>query len=554
MRICCSRFLLFFFILLFSLQSCSNKSDEELFLQKLSGIDSYIEYGKYEKALYQLKKLKRKALTPQNYISIVKRLLKLHDKQTSVIILQEGVSKFSASPELSALLISILIDSGLPVDAVPYCENVENTIYAGIGAEASVLADIRLNSFNSNAPLLKSAYTITGDQTFLKNAALSLAQQGKLKEAADLRNVIDENTAPDEPYFWSCLYYDIGVFAPVFNDLYFSLIYSDTDGGFGRNAELASKHLMLAADSAYGQGDVERARAFWIAATDRTPERSPVVFYDLALTSPNEKERTDLLLECIELFPTYYPVIAHYIRSCIALKASSVVDDITEYLEKKGFYSMKMEETYFSSPKMTYTPDELLSKALSTDNFDIRFVLEEFRYRRYKDSVSQELLNGTADMWKLLEKYGGHSIVREYAKWYFSQNRDFNACFSVADVGIRHIDSFYKALSLIIDSEFEEALTEFASAHSDGTIYPVTVNSAYGYYMQGKADMALDKLLAASAMIDDRKEQSRLQYDIAFILASKKLYTRAISVLGYALELNPDNYKAKILLKKLEKY
>lgn len=48
---------------------------------------------------------------------------------------------------------------------------------------------------------------------------------------------------------------------------------------------------------------------------------------------------------------------------------------------------MKMEETYFTSPKMTYKPEDLLARAMKTPNFDQRFILEEFRYNQITDKT-----------------------------------------------------------------------------------------------------------------------------------------------------------------------
>lgn len=89
-----------------------------------------------------------------------------------------------------------------------------------------------------------------------------MAAKGRLREASNLRYNIPNDVAPEHPFFWSCIVYDLGVFDSIFGDLYFSLVYADKDGGEGKTAENARLHLMLAADAAYGQGDTERARAF----------------------------------------------------------------------------------------------------------------------------------------------------------------------------------------------------------------------------------------------------------------------------------------------------
>ena len=544
-------FLILFIVFLFF--SCSGKTNEQAFLDGLSNVDVQIAEGRQTKALKSLKRLQKKAVNSTNYVSIVKRQLKLNSIPDALISLQTGIKNFPDSPELSALLTSILIDSEKPAEALPYCENLKNTPYASLGAEASILSDIALNSFNSDFSLLKAAYDKTENQVFLKNAAIVLAAKGRLREASHLRYNIPNDVAPEHPFFWSCIVYDLGVFDSIFGDLYFSLVYADKDGGEGKTAENARLHLMLAADAAYGQGDTERARAFWQAAADRSPEASPIVFYDLALTAPDEKERVDLLIECIDLYPDFYPVIARYAREDIALRELNSQDELAAYLESKGFYSMKMEETYFTSPKMTYKPEDLLARAMKTPDFDQRFILEEFRYNQIMDKTYASKARGKADMWKILEKYGKESIIREYAKWYFAKSGDFNACLSVSEIGKRYEDSFYAGINSALSGDFENAVSFFAaSAQVPAYAYASTVNSAYMYYMSGKTEDAVNAYSLAASMTQDKKRQSMLHYEIASIFYERKAYDRAISVLGYALELNPKNYQAASLLKKLK--
>ena len=544
-------FLILFIVFLFF--SCSGKTNEQAFLDGLSNVDVQIAEGRQTKALKSLKRLQKKAVNSTNYVSIVKRQLKLNSIPDALISLQTGIKKYPDSPELSALLTSILIDSGKPAEALPYCENLKDTPYASLGAEASILSDIAFNSFNSDFSLLKAAYDKTENQVFLKNAAIVLAAKGRLREASHLRYNIPNDVAPEHPFFWSCIVYDLGVFDSIFGDLYFSLVYADKDGGEGKTAENARLHLMLAADAAFGQGDTERARAFWQAAADRSPEASPIVFYDLALTAPDEKERVDLLIECIDLYPGFYPVIARYAREDIALRELNSQDELAAYLESKGFYSMKMEETYFTSPKMTYKPEDLLARAMKTPDFDQRFILEEFRYNQIMDKTYASKARGKADMWKILEKYGKESIIREYAKWYFAKSGDFNACLSVSEIGKRYEDSFYAGINSALSGDFENAVSSFAaSAQVPAYSYASTVNSAYMYYMSGKTEDAVNAYSLAASMTQDKKRQSMLHYEIASIFYERKAYDRAISVLGYALELNPKNYQAASLLKKIK--
>ncbi len=533
--------------------SCSRKNAEQRFNEKLQRIDSYILEGRSSKALRKLGRLERKAKTYKNYASIVKRQLKLNAVPEAIFFLQKGLKKKPSSAELSAMLVSILIENNRAVEAIPYCENLRNTRYAGLAAEACVMTDIEFNTFDSDFSLLKSAYDLTKNQIFLKNAALNLASRGRLKEAANMRELLDRETAPEHPFFWSCLAYDIGRFAPIFDDLFFSLNYADRVGGEGKPADLARRHLMLAADAAFGQGDSDRSRAFWLAAADRSPKKNPVVFYDLALTAPDERERSDMLIECLDLFPNYYPVVAQYTREFMSLREQADSDDITEYLEDRGFYSMKMEHLYFSSPNMTYKPEYLFDRAMQGEDFDPRFILEKFRYEQFEDGTPSANSRGMGKIWKMLEKRGDSPKIREYAKWYFSKNRDFNACFSVADIENRSQDAFYKGLAASLEGNYNDALAYFAtSSMNPDNAFAAKANTAQIYYLQGEIADSIEAFSLAVSMCNDDKEKSLLQYQMATVLAERKAIDRAITSLEYALDLNPDNYEAEILLKRLK--
>ncbi len=536
-------------LLFFLFASCSNKSREQVFAEKLSYIDSYILEGNRSKALRKLNSLVKKAQTSTNYLSIVKRQLRLDDVPAAIITLQKAVKEMPANPELSAVLISVLVEADRAAEAIPYCANVEYSVFAGLGAEASILTDIESGTFNSNFSFLKSAYDITKDQIFLKNAALSLAKDGKITEAAMLRNTIGEDTAPEEPFFWSCLSYDIGRFDPVFSDLYFSLVYADQAGGEGKFADAARRHLLLAADASFGQGNPDRSRAFWQGTADRSPDVSPVVFYNLAITAPDEKERVDLLLECIERYPAYYPVIARYVRDYLVLRESASQDEIAAYLAERGFYSLQMEKIYFTSPKMTFLPEDLLAKAMQQENFDPRFILEDFRYKQFQDGNRDR---GKAEMWKILEKYSEYPEIREYAKWYFSAFRDFDSCFGIGELNDKTKNAFYNALSFCIMGNMEKALEEFkiAALHPKN-IYAVEANKAYIYYLQGNIAYALESFAKAASMTEDKRKQSKLYYEAAVILSERKDFKRAVNLLSYAVELDPQNYPVAILLKRL---
>lgn len=543
-----------FTVLVLSLNlSCGKNYSREDFLSKLEKTDSYLAQGRRDKALKQLSKLKNRIETSEQYISIAKRFMAAKAIPQAVMFLQDGISRLPDSPEIPALLIHILSEAGKFEEAAAYSGLLKNSPFAGLGAEAVIL-----NGKNKNLPLsaepelFEAAYNSTNLQSFLQASAIILCRNGKINQAQYLRSKIPDDQAPEDPFFWSCIAYDLGLFDTVFSDLYFTVAYAEQQGVFDNSefSKKAGRHLLLAADAAYGSGDLQSARSFWQDCAD-FPNPPPIALYNLALTAEDEASKAASLISCIEKYPGYYPVIASYIRQYIALRSAEFSDKVTLYLEKRGFYSMKMEELYFTLPKMIYQPEYLLEKALKKENHDPRFALEFFRYTHLKDN---DFIRGAGDMWKLLETYPESLEVKKYAKWYFSRCRDFNACFSIGKTGENELDAFYEGLEYSLKTEDPLKVLNLFKKAAENKEYTAaaTANSAYIYYLQEQIDKAVNALSSAAELVEDKRIKSKMHYEIAVMLSEKKHYGRAASVLGYALELDPQNYTAAALLSKLK--
>lgn len=548
------KIVLFNFAFFLAFTSCGRKYTQEEFINKLEKTDYYLAQGQRSKALKNLSKLKKHIVNSNQYVSVVKRFMAAKAIPEAVMFLQDGISRMPDSPEIPALLIHILSEAGKLESAASYSSLVKNTPFAGLGAEAVILNSENKNfTLTAEPSLFESAYISTGSQSFLKTSALLLCCAGKIAEAEYLRSKVSVEQAFEDPFFWSCISYDLGHFDSVFNDLYFTVVYAEKEGVYnysGEAVEKAGRHLLLAADAAYGAGNQELARSYWQDCADY-PDTPPIALYNLALTAADDGEKAERLVDCIERYPFYYPAVASYIRQYIALQETEFKDKVTSYLEERGFYSMKMEELYFSLPKMIFLPETLLENALKREDCDPRFALEYFRYNHYKDT---DFRRGAGSMWKLLETYPENREISTYAKWYFSHCRDFNACFNAGKTGDDGLDAFYKGLeySLRTDNP-SEVINYFAkAAQNPECSAAASANSAYIYYLQGKTGEAVEALSSAAEQTDDKRIKSKMHYEIAVMLSEDKYYGRAVSVLGYALELDPENYPAAALLSKLK--
>lgn len=533
--------------------ACSKADKNELFQQKLNSIDSTIEDGNTQKALKSLSALRKKARFPVQYLSIAKRELQLHSPVQALQSMQAGLKKHPDDPMLKAALTHTLLQEDRIEDAAAIAEALLGTSYAGIGTEALIQADKIKQTYRTPVPFWQEGFRLTGEHIFLENAAAMLAHQGEIAQAAALRSRIAKDEALRSPYFWSCLAYDMGNFQPVLDDLVYSLAYADMAGLPEHNPkafEYARRHLLLAADASAGLGDMDQARGFWQMYVDRYADSSSEVFYNLAMTAPTQEEKAEVLIDCISQNPGYYPAVAQYVRACSAIEvAHSQKNPLDEYLQSKDFYSLEMEKSLFVSSAFTLSAEEVLESAMNADKDDIRFELEEFRYRYVQP---KNYTRGNGEMWKILEAHPHNPLVKAYARWYFASSGDFNACFGIDKADNHYEDAFYDGIRRAVQGYSTAALKNFAEAEAESRYrIPSAVDQAYIYDARNEPDMAIKFFSRAAELVPDKRTKSKMLYESARIYAERNGIAEAIALLNQSLKLDSENHRANVLRQKL---
>ena len=534
--------------------SCSKTDKDALFHRNLTEIDALVQQGDTQKAAKQLHKLRKKAQFPVQYLSIAKRELALKLPVQALQSMQAGLKKHPDDTVLKAALVHTLLREERAEDAASYAGALTATAYAGLGAEAYIQSDKMHKTHNTPIELWKEGFRLTGEHIFLENAALMLAFQGHVAEAAALRYGIPKGENLRSPYFWSCLAYDIGNFQPVLDDLFYSLAHADMAGLPENNPktfEYARRHILLAADACAGLNDMERARAFWQDYVDRYPDTAADVFYNLAMTAPSEKERIERLVECISESPAYYPAVAQYVRAWAAMQKTQLQKNaLTELLQSKDFFSLEMEKTLFLSSTFTLSAEQVLENALLLNANDPRFSLENFRYK-YLDADNPARGNGA--MWRILEQQPDIPLVSAYARWYFARSGDFNACFTIEKTDNTYEDSFYDGLRYAIQGESSSALASFSKSENEqDCTCAAVINQAYIYDARSEPDMAIKYFMRAAHLTNDTVLQSKLYYEAARLFAGRNGVPEAFKLLKEALRLDPNNHRAAVLQQKLQ--
>ncbi|MGI5075530.1 hypothetical protein E4N71_08820 [Treponema vincentii] len=546
-------FLIGSFLLCILIAACSKADKNELFQQKLNSIDSTIEDGNTQKALKSLSALRKKARFPVQYLSIAKRELQLHSPVQALQSMQAGLKKHPDDPMLKAALTHTLLQEDRIEDAAAIAEALLGTSYAGIGTEALIQADKIKQTYRTPVPFWQEGFRLTGEHIFLENAAAMLAHQGEIAQAAALRSRIAKDEALRSPYFWSCLAYDMGNFQPVLDDLVYSLAYADMAGLPEHNPkafEYARRHLLLAADASAGLGDMDQARGFWQMYVDRYADSSSEVFYNLAMTAPTQEEKAEVLIDCISQNPGYYPAVAQYVRACSAIEAAhSQKNPLDEYLQSKDFYSLEMEKSLFVSSAFTLSAEEVLESAMNADKDDIRFELEEFRYRYVQP---KNYTRGNGEMWKILEAHPHNPLVKAYARWYFASSGDFNACFGIDKADNHYEDAFYDGIRRAVQGYSTAALKNFAEAEAESRYrIPSAADQAYIYDARNEPDMAIKFFSRAAELVPDKRTKSKMLYESARIYAERNGIAEAIALLNQSLKLDSENHRANVLRQKL---
>lgn len=537
--------------LLCGCSSCTKQSGVR-FRDRLAAVDRDLK-NKKDSVNKELSRLLKYANSPEDVLSIVKRQRSIGASFDSIQTLDEALRLFPDSAELAALLTITLMDEQRYEEARDAGVLLEYTPYMSIAAEASMRADKQNGSTQTSASLWEAAFTKTGLQSFLKNTALMYAMQGDMLKALEQRAHIPQKQSPAAPYFWSCLAFDLGFFQPVFDDLDYTLANADTARETNAPAKkYARSHLLLAADAAYGLGDIERARAFWQHYIDRFENVPPYIMYNMAVTADTQKDHVAGLVACLTKNPGYYPAAAEYIRMAITARDADSQDDaVTRTLHTKKIYSLEMEKQLFAAPHFLLTAEEVLNQARRANPEEPRFLLEFFRYNEQLETNSSRSF---ADIWQILEAYPDNAYVREYARWYFAANEDFNAAQQVGDIADAAQKAFYDGVFSSLSGQTAAALEFFTEAQKyPYTRLPAFINAAQIYAKLGKTDKAIESYLSAAQLTKNPVTHSHFEYEAARLLAENRNTSLAILHLHSAVDYNPENYPAKILLDRLTK-
>lgn len=522
------------------LSSCAAKDTTVRFTESLSRIDRDIASGNGRKALKSLARLRKDAMSAGNWLSIAKRERSLGDLNAAGNTLSRGLSRIPSSAELSAAMADTLILAGRVDDARDYASSLSGTPYAPIRAWIDITVATRTDPFAADGESWQAAAEATGLPFFARNGAVTSAMHGDIPRALEAAMAVT-NSMPDDALFKATLCYDAGFPARVLE-----LLPPDDPG------ITDIERLSLMADAAWAIGAVPVARSLWERVGRDVPSGSALARYDLAVTAPDFADEKATLESLLSDFPAYYPAVVRYVRNAPSIPDAPVFDAIETELENSGFRSQEMERKLRERRVTRENARKTLDAALAyTQNaVDVRLLIEDVRldWQTLGDSAKS-----ASRAWNLLERYPDDASLRTWAMWFFSSTGDVPSAIALARGSSEGPAAFYAGLERALAGDLDAAEELFARCADDGTNdWRALGNIARIKERRDDYPGAIDSYSLAAGLADDGREASELHYEAARLLARQRSVERAISILGYALELDPSNYRADALLRGLE--
>ncbi len=521
--------------------SCGRLTSADNFMSALERIDSRILDGSTDKALADLVRMRKNASSAGQWLSLVKRERSLHAYEQSIETLRAALQQLPANETIAAVMCDSLLYLDRFSDALEYASPLVRSPYSAVAARAGVEILVHYGLDAVPDPVyLTTAYRISSKSDFIKYAAVLHARRGEYVQACD---VLLRTESSRYRYLTALLCFDAGFHEKVYS-LYQSL---------HTEQRIMPAELALVADSCYKTGMVEEARSYWEQMIREHPEYSPVPYFNRAISGNDPDENLHDVISCLALFPTYLPALSLYSHAVRHAPEGVPDDPVTQNLAEHGLVSTLMEERKQKPGLDAELANDFVSRALSdpSGRNDPRLHIERIRLLPYRSPVYQERMD--AQIWNLLEQFPDSDTAYDYALWYFFSSGSYDTAFSLNKARPGGAAPLYEAFEAALQGKTEAATKYFMEmANDSASAWLGLANAAVVHDRAGERMQSIDELVIAASMAPDSKIESSIQYRIAVILDSIRSYDRAESVLGYALELDPDNHRARSLLKRIQ--
>ena len=548
--------------------SCSKTVNDSAFISKLNIVDVSISSGQFDSAEKMLKKLEKDALGVYQRLGIIKRYLSLSENQLAESYIKKSLKKLPDNIELNSVYAQFLLRQNRLEEAETVAKKLVGTKYASIYSEVLFTKNVNKSDYFSTEyiQLYLDCAETTGESVWLKNAAVIAASKGDMKQGLSYKPF--NLTTKDYPYFWALLEYDTENYVDSIETLAL--------------CNPTSEAILLKSDCLLRLNEIEYASDYWNENLDINLDENlgddkiilPLeIYYNASKYAINKDDYTSsykYLTSMVSEYPYSEKALALY--ADYAFYMADVKNQQSSGAKKTSLKTLAMEkiDSYPRIPisDVLYRMNSALEKSYSSS-----LLVEYLQTKWAAENYTEE--NIVIDIWNTLEKTMENNVYDEYvlnfAISYFSLhhkekqaelifadyvkqkygNEDFGKYASDFDSWEAETAAWY----CVNNQQYDDALRIYENLCFERDVIPsyyVQMNLGAVYNAMGSEKKALETYgVLASKNLGD-KLASEVHFRIGNIHYNLKDKKNALLSLNYSIKLNPDNHKARLLLKKLD--
>jgi len=540
--------------------SCTKSVSDSAFSSKLDLIDVSISAGQYSSAIKMLKNAEKIALSSFQRLGIVKRYLLLSENKLAEEFLKKSIKKLPDNLELNAVYAHFLINQNRLEEAEVFAKKLPGSSYASIYSELLFKNNIDENQFYTNeyVQLYLDAANSTGDSVWLKNAAAISAKNGTTQKALFFKPY--DFSQKDFPYFWALLEYDSENYVSAIETLEY--------------CEQSEEVMKLYSDSLLRLQEISFANEYWTTSIIEHSDVSPLEIYynasKYALIEEDFASTYDFLVAMIEKYPYSEKALALY--GDFALNMASLKESNTSNMLKSSNIRTLAMEKIDSYPKIPIS-DVLYKMNIALEkSYSPALFVEYLKLKWISEKYTEE--NIVIDIWNTLEKTSVDNLYDEYilnfAISYLSNHHYESQAeslfieyiyqkYGTESLGVYASDFVYweaetAAWYCVNNKQYHDAIRIYENLCYERNAKPsfyVQMNLVALYSAVGEEEKALRVYGELASKNNGDKKASEIHYRIGSIQYDQKDKKNALLSLNYSIKLNPNNHKARLLLKKL---
>lgn len=602
--------------------SCSSKAKAVSMTAALDEADRYIAQGYPKDALKILANCEKKILSPMEAIGVYKRYIVLDQKKAAEKILKNSLKKNPDNLELNAVYTYFLDKAGKSDEAYKRAASLRGTKYGSLYAEyflrQEAQAELQRPQDFYLSPEMQAlyidAYNGSGDNAWLRNAALCSMKNGEYGDAAQM--VPEQKKSSSDAYFWGLVYYDNKKYGEAAESLLeakaaieknedrfadgivesrsispveIASLLSDCYVNMGEDKEAERIRNELIAQITLG---AEKSSAAEIGSTESLLGTMYLNSALYALQKNDERAAYNVLTFVTQKWPDNVSALIAYGNFAYNSSKRIMDDPLTKSLRDAGVVSTDMKR--FDERPRVSVGDALLrmKESVARTHNDTLYVAALELEDKIDDSSDDRTRLGR--MYRVLERnstgadlypeaiaqYAVHTLLRldryseakemflKYlvARYKLGKDRDFeeDLALSLQKMSVWEVEyaAYFAAAEKNTDLtkrlyEYAVYETGYSAAYGGTEISPAAatesaVNLAMIYSSAGNKDKALELYGRAQSRATDNYLRSQIMYRLACIYDAKKDAAAAVKALEYSLYLNPGNGSARLLLGKFK--